>query len=93
MEPLQLWDRSALARTHPLSVSSGDTAACWGRRLVFDLQDGLTPGGVWGRRRHNGSQGFVLVPVTFPKAVAESIPCGFIFPFSLQHFSGHGGEF
>lgn len=71
MEPLQLWDRSALARTHPLPVSSGDTAEWWGRGLVFDLQDGLTPGGVWGRRRHDGSWGLHLVPVTFPKAAAE----------------------
>lgn len=88
---LWLWGRSALARTHPLPVSPGDTAESWGRGLVFDLQGGLTPGGVWGRRRH-GSQGFLVVPVTFPKAAAESIPRGFIFPFSLQHFSGHGGE-
>lgn len=91
MEHLHLWGRSALARTHALPVSSGDTAECWRRGLVFDLQDGLTPGGVWGRRGHDGSQGFLLVPFTLPKA--ESVPCGFIFPFCLQHFSGHGGEF
>lgn len=93
VEPLQLWDWSALAGTHPPSVSSGDTAECWGRGFVFDLEDGLTPGGVWSRKRHDDSQGFLVVPVTFPKAAAESIPSGFIFPFSLQYFSGHGGEF
>lgn len=62
-------------------MSSGDTAECWGRGFVFDLEDGLTPGGVWSRKRHDDSQGFLVVPVTFQRQLQNQSLLGLFFPF------------